>query len=303
MTETRTFALSVVCWVLAASASLAPVRALAQAGPPANTPVPAQFQASYKVYLAMKAKAVTPKHLPDWSGLWTRKDAPAGLTFDPKQPPPVEAGHITAELTPKYQALYEQKLRDVAAGREYDPLSDCLPSGFPRWLTEPFLREAVVTRKETWWIQEQQNEIRRIYTDGRGHVPEDEAYPLWDGDSIGFWDGETLVIHTIRVKPTEYNRQQPDYSDQTSAVERVRMTNPTSMEDDITVWDPLSLRKPWHVVEYWYKVTTPGLRIDTWSCEENSNVSKNPDGTTQLILPGEPGYKDPDVLNKPAAEH
>jgi hypothetical protein len=45
------------------------------------------------------------------------------------------------------------------------------------------------------------------------------------------------------------------------------------------------------------------LRIDTWSCEENSNVSKNADGTTQLILPGEAGYKDPDKLNVPAAGH
>jgi hypothetical protein len=301
MLEAEKFALRVACLVLSTAAACAPGVLRAQVGPPADTPIPAQFQDSYKVWQDMKAKAVAPKHVPDWSGLWTRTNSPAGFSFDPKQPPPVEAGHVTAELTPKYQALYEQKLRDVAAGKEYDPLSDCLPSGFPRWLTEPFLREAIVTPRETWWIQEQQNEIRRIYTDGRGHVPEDEAFPLWDGDSIGFWDGNTLVVHTIRVKPTEYNRQQPDYSDQLSSVERIRLTDHNNMEDDITVWDPESLKKPWHVIEHWKRVTTPGLRIDTWSCEENSNVSKNADGTTQLILPGEPGYKDPDKLNVPAA--
>jgi hypothetical protein len=276
-----------------------PALASAQAGPPANTPIPQQFQDSYKVFLAMKAKAVPPKQLPDWSGLWTRQDSPAGLVFDSSQPLPISAGRITAVLTPKYQAAFEQKLRDVAAGREWDPLSYCLPSGFPRWLTEPFLREAIVTPKQTWWIQEQQNEIRRIYTDGRGHIPEDEAYILWDGDSIGFWDRDTLVIHTIRVRPGQYNRSQPDYSDQTSTVERVRMPDKDTMEDQVTVWDPLSLKKPWHVVMVWKRVTTPGLRIDTWSCEENSNVDRNPDGSTKLILPGEPGYRDPEKLLTP----
>jgi hypothetical protein len=273
-----------------------PALTFAQAGPPANTPIPQQFQDSYKVFLQMKAKSVPPKRLPDWSGLWTRQDSPAGLVFDPLQPLPVSAGRITAVLTPKYQAAFQQKLRDVAAGREWDPLSYCLPSGFPRWLTEPFLREAIVTPKQTWWIQEQQNEIRRIYTDGRGHVPEDEAYILWDGDSIGFWDADTLVIHTIRVRPGQYNRSQPDYSDQTSTVERVRMPDKDTMEDQVTVWDPLSLKKPWHVVLYWKRVTTPGLRIDTWSCEENSNVVKTPNGSTDLVLPGEPGYRDPGKL-------
>lgn len=272
-------------------------------GPPADTPIPAVFQASYNVYREMKAKAVAPQHLPDWSGLWTRRDSPAGFAFDPKQPLPVSAGLVTADLTPKYRALLEAKLRATAAGKDWDPLSYCLPSGFPRWLTEPFLREAVVTPKETWWIQEQMNEIRHIYTDGRGHIPQDEAYLLWDGDSIGFWDGDTLVVHTIRVKPGQYNRDQPDYSEQTSAVERIRMSDPNTMQDDVTVWDPQSLKKPWHVVEYWDRVTTEGLRMDTWSCEENSNVARNPDGSTRILLPGDPGYRDPSALDQgPFAE-
>jgi hypothetical protein len=302
--DMRKFSLSAICLTFLAVGGVGPGPTVAQVGPAADTPVPRQFQESYKVYLDMRSNAVAPKELPDWSGLWTRKTGPAGLVFDSNQPLPISAGHITAELTPQYQAMFEKKLRDVAAGREWDPLSDCLPSGFPRWLTEPFLREAVVTRKETWWIQEQQNEIRRIYTDGRGHVPEDEAYSLWDGDSIGFWDKHTLVIHTIRVKPGQYNRSQPDYSDQTSTVERVRLKDKDTMEDDVTVWDPLSLKKPWRVLIYWTKVTTPGLRIDTWSCEENSNVAKTPDGGTRIILPGEPGYRDPEKLQEsPPAPH
>ena len=147
-----------------------------------------------------------------------------------------------------------------------------------------------------WGINEQQSEARRIYTDGRGHVPEDEAYPLWEGDSIGFWDGDTLVVHTINNKEGQYNRGQPDYSDKVSVVEKIRKVNANTIEDDITVYDPLSLVEPWHVVNRFVRVTTPNLRINMWSCEENNNVVKTPDGVTQFILKGEQGYRDPNKL-------
>ena len=280
-----------------AGTALAPQVAAAQAQPAWNTPLPDQFQDSWKAFLAMKAKAKkaqTP--LPDWSGIWTR--GPGGLKFDPAQPGSPADGKITAALTPAADAKYRKKLADVAKGVEWDQLSYCLPAGFPRWLTEPFLREFIVTPKETWWINEQQSEARRIYTDGRGHVPDDEAFPLWEGDSVGFWDGDTLVAHTIRVKPGQYQRSQPDYSDQTSVIERLRQINPDTIEDDVTVWDPQGLIKPWHVVNTYVRVKTPGARIDMWSCEENNNVVKTDTGASTFVLPGEGGYKDPSKLLK-----
>ena len=290
-----------VCLVAAllAGAALAPVLALAQDKPPANTPVPAQFQDSYKAFLDMKAKAKggtkrTSADLPDWSGIWTR--GPGGLKFDPAQPGQPTEGKVTAQLTPEFRAKYEKKVADVIKGVEWDQLSYCLPAGFPRSLTEPFLREYMTTPNEVWQINEQESEARRIYTDGRGHVPDDEAFPLWEGDSIGFWDGDALVVHTIRVKPGQYQRAQPDYTDQTSTVERIRKTNADTIEDDVTVWDPPALVKPWHVIDTYVRVKTPGARIDMWSCEENNNVVKTDGGASTFVLPGENGYKDPSKI-------
>jgi len=282
--------------LLFAACALAPSFAAAQAQPAWDTPVPAQFQESWKAFLAMKAKAKPHQGAtPDWSGLWSHAGA---LSFDPLQPGPPSAGRITAALTPEADAKYRKKLAEVAKGNEWDPLSFCLPAGFPRWLTEPFLREFIVTPKETWWINEQQSEARRIYTDGRGHVPDDEAFPLWEGDSIGFWDGDTLVVHTIRVKPGQYQRSQPDYSDQTSTIERIRQINADTIEDEVTVWDPWGLEKPWRVVDHYGREKTPHARIDMWSCEENNNVVKTTDGGTQFVLPGEKGYKDPSKVTE-----
>jgi len=277
--------------------------------PAPDTPIPSYYRDSYQAYLKMKAAAhggtqylrTSYEKMPDWSGIWTRA-ASEGLKFDPKQTSKgFTPGPTTADLTPRYKAALQEKLRQVAAGNEWDQLSDCLPAGYPRWLTEPFLREFIVTPSETWWVNEQQSEARRIYTDGRGHIPDAEAQPLWDGDSIGFWDGQTLVVHTIRVTHGEYQRSQPDYSSQTSTVERIHQLDHDTIEDEVTVWDPKGLRTPWHVVMHYKRVNTAGSRIDMWSCETNNNVVRTPTGGSQFILKGETvtiqrSYKEPDTF-------
>jgi hypothetical protein len=273
--------------------------------PGPETPVAAAYRDSYAAYVEMKNKAhggsaytrADYAKMPDWSGAWTRGSG--GLKFDPAQPGRLSEGHTTAVLTPKYEAAYREKLKQVANSNEWDQLSDCLPSGYPRWLTEPFLREFIVTPQETWMINEQQSEARRIYTDGRGHIPASDAKPLWTGDSIGFWDGDTLVVHTISVTHGQYQRQNPDYSESTSTLERIRMTDPNMIEDDVTVWDPKGLKQPWHVVDRYARVGTPNARIDMWSCEANNNVVRTADGSTQFVLPGETvkidrPYREPD---------
>ena len=104
------------------------------------------------------------------------------------------------------------------------------------------------------------------------------------------------MVHTNNLKPGEYQRLQPDYSDKVTTVERWRKVNADLIEDAVDVYDPEGLAKPWHVVQKYERVKTPDLRINYWSCEENNNVVKTPDGSTQFVLPGEPGYKDPNTL-------
>jgi hypothetical protein len=275
--------------------------AYAQAAAP--VPSASQYKTSWELFQAMKTRAhggdkKTFDKLPDWTGLWTR-DFSKGLSFDYNQPSQAET---TAVLTPEYKKRHDKKVADFnSKGVEWDQLSYCLPAGFPRWVSEPFLREFVLRPEQTWLMNEMVDEVRRVYTDGRGHIPEDEAYPMWEGDSVGFWDGDTLVVHTNNLKPGQYQRLQPDYSDKVTTVERWRKVNADLIEDALDIYDPEALVKPWHVVQRYDRVKTPGLRIAYWSCEENNNVVKTPDGSTQFNLPGEPGYKDPNHLQDSAS--
>jgi hypothetical protein len=251
---------------------------------------PAQeYRNSSEHFEALKRAAnggtkITFDKLPDWTGIWTRSTEPV-FKFDPAQP---SVRQTTARLTPEYAQRHKEKLERVAKGIEWDPISNCIPPGYPRWLTTPFLREFALRPDQTLLINEMLADTRRIYTDGRGHTPDDEAYPLWNGDSIGFWDGDSLVIHTTQLMSGQYQRQQPDYSDRVETVERWRKTDDNTIETDVTIYDPPALVKPWHVVQRYVRVTTPGLRIRSWVCEENVNnqVVQTKEGATQHVLPG-----------------
>ena len=152
--------------------------------------------------------------MPDWSGVYSRGGNI--FNFDPDQG---RNRMPTARLTPEFQAALERKLDLIDQGIEYDDLSTCAPPGHPRWLTEPFLREFVITPNQTWLINEMVNDVRRVYTDGREHTPEEEAYPLYNGDSIGFWDGDKLVVHTSQLMSGQYQRTQPGYTEQVETEE------------------------------------------------------------------------------------
>jgi hypothetical protein len=247
---------------------------------------------------ASGAGRLGPTQLPDWSGVW---NIDGGFTnFDPSLAR--DATHY-GPLSPDNQKFYDKTLADAEKGVEWDNLSYCLPSGFPRWISEPFLRDFAVTPSVVMLTNEQQSEVRRVYTDGRGHRPADEAQPLWEGDSIGFWigsgDSAKLVIWTSDLKSGVYHRNGPRYSDKAEIIEVMQKVDPTHIKVDLTVYDPVDLTRPWTVHRGYVKDTLPNGHIDLWSCEENNNVVKTGEGSSTFILPGEKGYKDPTVLSAP----
>lgn len=174
---------------------------------------------------AARQRKTTDKQQPDWSGLWERNLKGSTWQFDPdvaeEQTGDGGVGIATAKLTPAYHDQYkERRRRKIEQEIDFDPIGNCRPIGFPRWFTEPFPREFIVTPSQTWLINELGNDIRRIYTDGRGHPSEYDRYPLINGDSIGFWDEDKLIVHTRDLKAGRFQRVQPDHSDQIEVVER-----------------------------------------------------------------------------------
>jgi hypothetical protein len=262
------------------------------------------YKSAKEHYEALKAAAQgadrmrKADELPDWTGVWNIDGG--FVNFDPSLAR--DATHY-GPLSPSNQAFYEKTLHELEQGIEWDSLSYCLPAGFPRWISEPFLRDFAVTPTVTYLINEQQSEVRRIYTDGRSHRPDDEAFPLWEGDSIGFWDGTgdnaKLVIWTNNLRDGVYHRNGPAYSEKAETIEVMQKVDPTHIKVDLTVYDPVDLTRPWTVHRGYVKDKLPDGHIDMWSCNENNNVVKTDAGQTQFVLPGEEGYKEPGTFGDP----
>ena len=268
--------------------------ALVPADRDAKVALGVQYKSGAELYAALKARAgggapLSLDDMPDWTGFWQRVGPPL---FDPAQKP----GELTtAKLKPDALADLERRRELSKQGIEYDPLSNCSAPGFPRWLAIPFLREFIVTPAQTYLFSETMNNLRRVYTDGRGHPPAADAYPLHYGDSIGFWTEHTLVIHTSQVRAGVFHRNDPKYSERLDAVEVWNKLDADTIGVDVWVYDPETLVEPWYVRQTYKHVSNQdgALRLNYWYCGENPNnvVSETSEGSSQF---GEFTFTKPD---------
>ena len=186
---------------------------------------------------------------PDLTGVW-RQYAPPGTrtyalySFSKDEPP----------MTPWGEARFKAAKPSFgprAVGDSNDPTNPttgnsigCSPPGVPRIYLHPFPMEIIQIPGRVIMLFEFDHFVRQIWTDGRGH--DENMPPLWMGDSIGKWEGDTLVVDTTNFNDkTWFDRGGHPHSDQLHLVERIRRTDKNTLEIAITVDDPKAYTKPW----------------------------------------------------------
>jgi len=230
-----------------------------------------QAQTSSKARLEAFAK------LPDWSGLWEFDiwtDELDGQEMGPKGMvrAKVYAAQMQATFTPAWQAKLDELKKTAKAEEgsdannppafeEFGRFGGCgWTPGFPATML-PGTYEWRVTPEETTLIS-LLGSVRHIYTDGRSHPPADELWPMSQGDSIGHWEGDTLVVDTVSIREPVYfpglarglGTPFIPMSNELHTTERIRMVNHDQMQIDLTVEDPIALAKPVHVTFNWNRV-------------------------------------------------
>lgn len=249
--------------------------------------------------------------VPKWEGLWEAGPNNVALRGqnsvffeEGTQPRGLAAGGtiVTGVLSEEYQAAFEQRRESMVEFNEqpYDRLTTCEPAGMPRWLLEPYVREFVNTPTQAWWMNDLANDTRRIYIGADAEHVNIEGTHFPNGDSIGFWAGDHLVVHTVDVWPMDYFRGYPPTSNQFEAVEVYHRETMPNGNDRIvmmgTFYDELGLAEPLDVVYTFYQATqlkAVDYRIRHWECESNSQTRLADDGrTTAFAVPGEAEYND-----------
>jgi hypothetical protein len=206
--------------------------------------------------------------VPDISGIWERIE---GIRFAPAgQLPPYNA---------EYRRQYDLALQARQRGeRVADPTAGCLPQGMPRFMVASYPLEVLQTKGQVTIIAEWSSQVRRIFTDGRGHPPADEIDITFNGHSIGRWEGQTLVVDTVGIRgDTSFDASPLTHSDQISVNERIYLRDPKTLVAELTVTDPGAFTAPWKVVRT-YRRGGPDARIMEYVCEENNR---------EIILPGQ----------------
>jgi len=157
-------------------------------------------------------------------------------------------GNAEPSMTPEAEALYKASKpsfgpRGVTMEQTNDPVYKCYPPGVPRVYLHPFPVQILQTPKEVVMLFEYDHQVRHIYVDGRPHPKDLE--PTWMGHSIGHWEGDTLVVDSIGFNDkTWLDRVGHPHSDQLHLIERMRRTDPNTLQIDLHIEDPKDYTQP-----------------------------------------------------------
>jgi hypothetical protein len=140
----------------------------------------------------------------------------------------------------------EEKISRNLTERGYDdPTAHCFPPGVPRAMYVPEGFDIIQTPEYAVFLYERVA-WRIVPLDGRPHLPDDMR--LWQGDSVGHWDGDTLVIDTANFNgKTWLNEAGEIVSYAEHVVERFTPTGPDSLNYEATVTDPVVYTRPWTI--------------------------------------------------------
>ena len=213
--------------------------------PPVPTPPPPQIGALAPSNLEKSR----PKPAFDITGTWLHafsRDNP--FTFAPP------AGF---KLTPEAQVHYDAAKKARAEGKAYhDDIGACWPAGLPLIMTRVWPIAMIQKPTAIYMISGFMNSLRIIYLDGRKHTDPDLVIPSFSGESIGQWDGDTLVVDTVGfVDDHHWLDSGIPLSDQTHMVERMRMlNNGATLEIQYTISDPKDWVGEWTWTKRWKRV-------------------------------------------------
>ena len=148
-----------------------------------------------------------------------------------------------------------------------DPTSRCLPAGVPRSvMLGLFPQKIVQTPKEIVVLYEYMNTFRVIALNGK-HP--DDLLPSYMGDSVGHWEGDTLVVDVVGFNDKTWLAGTGTFhSEELHVTERYTRVDKDQINYEVTMVDPKVLTKPWTLQST--IMLRDGTRLEEYICAENN---------------------------------
>jgi hypothetical protein len=244
--------------------------------------------ASYSVTFAQSGVPRAPDGKPDLSGVWqggsnvrgTWDDANSGLGVggsgrNPDVQPVPSSGDRAGREGAPYQEWAAKKVLQSFNNRALDdPTARCLPGGVPRSvMLGLFPQKIVQTPKEIIVLYEYMSVFRVIPLNAK-HP--DDILPGYMGDSVGHWEGDTLVVDVVGFNDVTWLAGAGTFhSEALHITERYTRVDKDQINYDVTMDDPKVLTKPWTL--HSTLMLREGTRLEEYVCQENNTTPESYD--------------------------
>jgi hypothetical protein len=250
---------------------------------------------------AVKAKGgptvYTKATVPDWDGYYqrdTQADHGSEWIWGVSQAPTV-----LSVLTPEYQKRMVQLIyHEAVTNAPQWNASFCYPEGFIRWWSQPSQAGNFQLTMSTWNVQFlsgiADNFLRQVMVGKEQHV---QKVPQWYGETIGFWDGTTLVTWTANIQGWTLTHSMFETSDKMETVETFKPAYDASgkfvgLDQEAIFYDPDAFVAPVRAsYRFARRATTEDSNRRYTFIECLSNI-QNVNGRPTQLSPDDPHFVD-----------
>jgi hypothetical protein len=242
--------------------------------------------------------------LPDWDGWYFRGQgfrSPPGQWLNGTG---IQTATMLSLLTPEYQErMTQMNYHEAVSNAPQWMASFCYPEGLMRWWYVWGIRdmEVLMTPNQVQLLGGVADNFIRKVLINQEHV---QLLPQWYGETVGFWDGETLVAWTANVQGWTMSHSMMEYSSSLEVIEVIRRAEDgTGLVVEATFYDPEAFVRPLHIVTPWTR--TGGIdserRYNFVECRVESGIVLGPDGRPSQLTPLDEGFID--FLGRPWAQN
>ena len=206
-----------------------------------------------------------PDGRPDLSGPWLG----GGTNNDFEKDAGMARGELESVLQPwAKELMHSRKEKD-------EPYTACLPMGVPRVNPYPYriVESYTAQGMSHIFILHETGDSgahRQVFMDGRRHPDSNDLFPTWFGHSIGWWDGDTLVVDTVGYNDKFwFDALGTPHTEQLHTIERYTRTNEGTLINEFTLDDPGAFTRPL-TFTFTAKRLRPGSELMEFICLEDN---------------------------------
>src|SRR6516165_5574977 len=178
----------------------------------------------------------------------------------PPSPGVVEGGEIPYKA--EALAMKKQNQQDWL---NRDPEIKCYLPGVPRATYMPYPFQILQSASAITFVYEYAGAVRNIFLKDPGPPPADS----WMGQSVGHWEGDTLVIDVTGLNDqTWFDRAGNFHSDKLRVEERYTRTSPDVISYEATIEDPSIFTRPWKISMALYRRQEKNAQLLDFKCVE-----------------------------------